>query len=75
MWDRFTMRIDERFTIADISSLISSTLRPTLVQAYSIPSPSSEFFEKNIIISREASPKQDLAEYANDVSDAIRQTW
>lgn len=73
--DGFAMRIDERFITADISRLINSALRSTLIQAYSIPSPSSDFFEKNIIISREASPDQDLASYATDVSEAIRQTW
>lgn len=77
MRDQFSMRIDERFGLADISRLINPSLRPSLIQAYSIPSPSSEFFEKNIIISREASASSalDLAAYATDVSEAIRQTW
>ena len=74
--DQFTMTIDKRFAPADISSLINPSLRQSIIQAYSIPSPSSDFFEKNIIISREWwSPSLDLAQYANDVSNAIQQTW
>ncbi len=75
VWDRFSMVIDQRFISTDITTLINPVLRQSIIQAYSIPSPSSEFFEKNIIISRESSPSADLTEYAHDVAYAIQQTW
>ncbi len=75
VWDRFSMLIDQRFISTDITTLISPVLRQSIIQAYSIPSPSSDFFEKNIIISRESLTNVDIAQYAHDVADAIQQTW
>ncbi len=74
-WDAFTMIIDQRFISTDIASLVNPILRQSIIQAYSIPSPSSEFFEKNIILSRESFVGIDLSDYANNVADSIQQTW
>lgn len=71
----YMMTVNEWFVSIPIEQISDRRLNWSLIAAYSIPTPSSEFFEKNIIISQDTLGNLSLDDYVTEAVAWIQTTW
>lgn len=70
----YAMTINKNFTALPLEGIDDYRLHGSVLATYSIPSPSPDFFEKNIIISQDTLGNLPFDDYVNQSLAGIKRT-